>query len=222
MKHASWLGLLLAAAPLLAMHISRSVGVAGFSDDGASVLLMVSEHGPEGGGQLSYRLVSSVEKEEHTFVFSSDFSPGGSEHPQTVTLEACQAGADALKVLLTRLKFSGFTVDRAACKGDRRHSVVTRTSAPEGQRFKGEGQKLALGALRLSVVDGKLTLTGSTGTARLVKFTADQGERMEAVMSPSNRMLLVFTRSPYNEAEFLGAFVSSGGGVADFKPLHAP
>lgn len=220
MKRASWLCLWLAAAPLWAMHITRSVGVLGFSDDGASALLVVEEDGPEGGGRLGYRVVSCVDKGEPSFVVSSDFSPGGAEHPQSVSQAACQSTADTLKALLARLRFTGITVDRASCGPDHRHNVVTRTRAPQGQRFKREGAQLTLGTLRLSVVDGMLTLTGAPGTARLVTLSAQEFGRADAVMSPSNKLLLVWTRSPYNEAELLGAFSSVSGKAADFRPVN--
>jgi hypothetical protein len=203
-----------------AMHITRSVGLAAFSNDGKSVLLHVSEHGPEGGGKQAYRLLSVEHRDgADEFVESSDFSPGNGSTPQVITRPACEAMADRLKARLEKAGMSRMKVDRARCDGKNNSGAVQRVGEDDKSHFRAEGKELALNGFRLAVSAGKLVLKGPGGSAQLMDLKPEELDNVTAVMGPHGALLLLFQRGAYGDQELAGAFHSASGNARDFQRL---
>jgi hypothetical protein len=124
-----WRGLLLpvlvaaGAHAAFAMSIRESKTQIARAPDGAT-LFEVRGHGPEGGGSLGYRVQGKAPADRVDFVLSSDFSPGGSSRPQTVSPAACEQRLGALAAALAKHKFTGVTVHPEACRAEPRSGLV--------------------------------------------------------------------------------------------------
>src|SRR5574339_153059 len=84
-----------AANGAAAMGIRESKTQIARAPDG-SALFEVLGHGPEGGGSIGYRVQGKTSADRVDFLLSSDFSPGGSSRPQTVSREICEQRLGAL------------------------------------------------------------------------------------------------------------------------------
>jgi hypothetical protein len=108
----------------LAMSIETNRTKLARSPDGAT-LYEIRAHGPEGGGSLAYRVQGKAKKDTLDFLVSSDFSPGGTEQPQTVSADECRQRVTALGTEIAKRKIPGVTVHPDACASENRNGVVT-------------------------------------------------------------------------------------------------
>jgi len=106
-----------------AMGIRESKTQIARAPDG-SALYEVLGQGPEGGGSLAYRVQGKTSADRADFLLSSDFSPGGSSRPQTVSREICEQRLGALSAELAKRRFSGVTVHPEACRAKQRSGLV--------------------------------------------------------------------------------------------------
>ena len=111
------------ASGAAAMGIRESKTQIARAPDG-SALFEVLGHGPEGGGSIGYRVQGRTSADRVDFLFSSDFSPGGSSRPQTVSREICEQRLGALAAELAKRKFSGVTVHPEGCRAKDRSGLV--------------------------------------------------------------------------------------------------
>ena len=138
------LGRLLLGASLLvslhrgaqAMGIRTERALLARGADGAA-LYEIRELGPEGGGALSYRIeLRAAEpkadrpREEIDFKVSSDFSPGGSEHPQTISAAVCAERMTGLGAAVAEHKLAGVTLHPERCKQKDREGLVVVAKQP--------------------------------------------------------------------------------------------
>ena len=125
----SWRALLLplllaaGAHAAFAMSIRESKTQIARAPDG-STLFEVDRRGPEGGGSLGYRVQGKAPADRVDFLLSSDFSPGGSSRPQTVSPAACAQRLDALAAELAKRRFTGVTVHPEGCRATPRVGLV--------------------------------------------------------------------------------------------------
>lgn len=123
-----------AANGAVAMAIRESKTQIARGPDG-SALFEVLGHGPEGGGSIGYRVQGKTNADRVDFLLSSDFSPGGSSRPQTVSRQICEQRLGALATELAKRKFSGVTIHPEACSAkDRSGLVVVAKVPPTGGR----------------------------------------------------------------------------------------
>lgn len=93
------------ARPAAAMSIRVSRRPLAWSVDGSKLLAVEVQDGPEGGGSLTYLVVSASAPHYLRFEVSSDFSPGGGGTPQKISSKACRAAMARLARLVTRRQF---------------------------------------------------------------------------------------------------------------------
>jgi hypothetical protein len=94
------------AATANAMHVMHDFIPVAYSPDGAHLLVRAVAHGPEGGGSEAFEIWGPMPPNRVRFEVSSDFSPGGGTHPQTISVGVC---AQHLRELDMALKARGFT-----------------------------------------------------------------------------------------------------------------
>ena len=112
-----------------AMGIRKDSTLLARSGDGAA-LYEVREHGPEGGGALSYRVEAKGRNAAVEFLVSSDFSPGDGSQPQRVSAAACEQRLAALGAELARRKIPGVTVHPQQCRARDRDGLVVVAASP--------------------------------------------------------------------------------------------
>jgi len=105
-----------------------------------AALYEIRERGPEGGGALSYRIElraadpqTDRPREELDFKVSSDFSPGGSQHPQTISAAVCAERMAGLGAALAEHRIPGVTLHVDRCKQKDREGLVV-VAKPAAQR----------------------------------------------------------------------------------------
>jgi hypothetical protein len=116
------LALLLAVRPAAAMHVRTDDTVLARSPDGRSALHELRGHGPEGGGSLAYRIVGGGPRFER--LLASDFSNGGSVHPQIVAAATCTQRLTELAQELDRRGFHGVTARPERCHTRERDGLL--------------------------------------------------------------------------------------------------
>lgn len=184
-----------AAAEAMSIRISRRP--LAWSVDGSKLLAVEVQDGPEGGGSLTYIVVSSSAPHYLRFDVSSDFSPGGGGTPQTITSKACKAAMSKLGKLVTRRQFPGLKLEVGRCA---RKGRVDLVRVPDKQReafdatsFNGVGT-LTLGDLTLKLTLNAATLSQATVTLGSwpMKPPAEVTvEELEVWLEPGHHMLLV-------------------------------
>ncbi|MCC6996138.1 MAG: hypothetical protein IT370_16130 [Deltaproteobacteria bacterium] len=185
------------ARPAAAMSIRVSRRPLAWSVDGSKLLAVEVQDGPEGGGSLTYLVVSASAPHYLRFEVSSDFSPGGGGTPQKISSKACRAAMARLARLVTRRQFPGLALETARCARKDRLDLVR---VPDKQReafaataFNGTGA-LTLGDLTLTLTLDAATLTraGSRLGRWPLKPPPDVTvSELEAWLEPGHRMLLV-------------------------------
>jgi hypothetical protein len=198
--------LLLCAGSASADEIRRDASLLGFSDDGQRALIRQSADGPEGGGELSYVVVTTGGKHFARFVLSSDFSPGVGT-PQRVSVAACKRAA---RKLATQLKgIPGARVQPAQCAKDRSSVVVvgakigtvpTQTLAEAGLSLRTAGDKL------------EVVLGGKAVTSFVTRWPPEVPGRV----GPGGHLVLVLGAGGFQ------ALVSVSGQLAELTPIHPP
>ena len=113
-----------------AMEIRQERRLLARSAKGASALYEVRGFGPEGGGSLTYRIEGKGRRKALEFLVSSDFSPGGSSHPQLVPVGTCEERLDALSAELVKHGFRGVAVSPERCRSPERDGLVTVATLP--------------------------------------------------------------------------------------------
>ncbi len=117
------------APAALAMGVRKDSTLLARSADGAT-LYEVREHGPEGGGALSYRVEGKGRAAATQFLVSSNFSPGDGSRPQRVSAQQCEERIAALGAELARRKIVGVSVHPEHCRTPGRSGLVTATEKP--------------------------------------------------------------------------------------------
>lgn len=112
-----------------AMGVRKDSTLLARSGDGAA-LFEVREHGPEGGGALSYRVEGKRRSAAIEFLVSSDFSPGDGSRPQRVSANECEQRVTALGAELTRRKIASVTVHPENCRAKDRGGLVVVAKNP--------------------------------------------------------------------------------------------
>lgn len=112
-----------------AMGVRKNSTLLARSGDGAA-LFEVREHGPEGGGALTYRVEGKQRSAAVEFLVSSDFSPGNGSRPQRVSATECEQRLTALGAELTRRKIASVTVHPENCRAKRRDGLVVVAKSP--------------------------------------------------------------------------------------------
>ena len=112
-----------------AMGIRKDSRLLAQSGAGAR-LYEVREHGPEGGGALTYRIERPGRAGVVEFLVSSDFSPGGSSRPQLVSAQECEQRLAALNAELARRKIPGVALHPEQCRAEDRDGVVVVATSP--------------------------------------------------------------------------------------------
>jgi hypothetical protein len=115
------------------MHLRTSISVAAFSKDGTSVLLKITEDGPEGGSSTVWT-VTDGSGASKAFGLTNDLSDGASAH-EHIGAADCKATAGALAKRLAAYGFDGVTIKPEACDKDR-GAVVTLSSPDRGEKAK--------------------------------------------------------------------------------------
>lgn len=159
----------LVVVSLLSMSVHYTASVIAWSKDGSSALIERIASGPEGGGSLAYSVWCGGRSFE--VQLSSDFSPGGSELPQTVSVKTCTERVTSLQTALTTRGFDTVKTDATRCK--RRESMVVATESREP-------------APLTQLKSGK-TLSISDGAQVLLETTLPG----TALISPSGTMVLL-------------------------------
>jgi len=129
--------IILLALASLAMSIRTFSSVVAWSSDGDAFLVQSDAQGPEGGGSHAYYLITTKPAAITKALLSSDFSPGGSSHPQTVSARACREAATRLQTALGD-RFPGVTVRPGKCDGKERTAVVAIAKALSSGKLKVE------------------------------------------------------------------------------------
>jgi hypothetical protein len=112
-----------------AMGVRKDSTLLARSDDGAA-LFEVREHGPEGGGALTYRVEGKRRSAAVEFLASSDFSPGNGSRPQRVSATECEQRVTALGAELARRNIAGVTVHPENCRAKHRDGLVVVAKSP--------------------------------------------------------------------------------------------
>ena len=112
-----------------AMGIRKDSRLLARSGDGAG-LYEVREHGPEGGGALTYRIEGKGRTGAVDFLVSSDFSPGDGSQPQRVSVKECEQRIAALGAELARRKIPGVAVHPEQCRAKDRDGLVVVATSP--------------------------------------------------------------------------------------------
>jgi hypothetical protein len=164
------------------MHIRTNVTLVAFSTDGASALLEKKQDGPEGGGSLSYAVVSAEEPYASAFALSSNFSHGGGDRPQSIDAKTCVENAKALRKLLDDKRFEKIEVSPDACSKDRSAIVASRNND-------------TLSSVKLDSDKGHLSF-------KLPAGPVDLGEgdpaTTKAYLSKRRKLLVALQRSEYS------------------------
>ena len=105
------------ALSLRALHTPLVAG-----RNGQAALFLVSTIGPEGGGSIEFLLVTP--KQQSRFVVSSNFSPGGSSHPQTIEESKCRIAVSRLQGALRQAGIVDFASHPDKCHGHAREQVI--------------------------------------------------------------------------------------------------
>ena len=117
------------AMAAVAMHITKDVSLLAWSSDGLSALLSYDADGPEGGGSSGFGVLTCMGEGARVTV-SSDFSNGGSSHPQTITEKSCRDGLTKRDETLKANAFKGITVTPDGCKARTGMVISTATAMP--------------------------------------------------------------------------------------------
>lgn len=184
-----------AAAEAMSIRVERRP--LAWSVDGSKLLAVEIQDGPEGGGSLTYIVVSASAPHYLRFDVSSDFSPGGGGTPQKISSKDCRAAMGRLAKLVTRRQFPGLKLDVGRCARKDRVELVRipdkQREAFEATAFAGTGA-LTLGDLTLKLTLNAATLTQATITLGSwpIKPPPDVTvAELEAWLEPGHRMLLV-------------------------------
>ncbi len=215
------LGLIGIAWPAMAMGFRQEVQPVAWSDDGQSVLLEVTGHGPEGGGYKKFRVVSG--KEEGFMVEpDNDASPGDGSTPQWIPAKQCRKGMKKLAAVLKRLGFGAVEVNLKECDKDDRHGFLKITGKdPRAVRLEGDEGSLEVGGLTISLNGNSLLI--KDGDRQVQEQRELFGVNSLAVyLSPSKRMLLVVGRGDHVTSLLLAVLVRSKEGSKDWKVVVAP
>ena len=120
----------------LAMGIRTERAALAHGANGAT-LYEIRELGPEGGGALTYRVElrskgSRAPGSRSTLEFkvSSDFSPGGSQHPQTVSAAVCTERMAGLESAVTAHEIAGVALHPERCQQNEREGLVVVAKQP--------------------------------------------------------------------------------------------
>jgi hypothetical protein len=126
----------LVSLPAGAMSIRTERALLARGAAGAA-LYEIREFGPEGGGALSYRVElraadrkTNRPREQLDFKVSSDFSPGGTEQPQTVSAAVCAERLAGLGAAVAEHKIPGVTLHPERCKQENREGLVVVAQPP--------------------------------------------------------------------------------------------
>lgn len=194
------------------MHIRTNVEILAFSQDGAAALLEKGEFGPEGGGALSYVLVSAKAAHRLEVTVSSDFSPGDGSRPQRVDVKTCQSALRRLGKVLAEAGVAGVVTHPERCSKRGRLVEVSpkKKEEVEASCFRGDAD-LRLGGLVLRATGTDLVLERDGAPTVVLNRAALRGKgKLGAVLSPSRRLLVVL-RVTADETVAEHVFVSADG-----------
>jgi hypothetical protein len=184
-----------------------------FSRDGSQALMESSDRDrEEGGSRTTYLVIGGGPTVE---AMLSDRISRGSGARQHQGAAECRSEVEKLRKALR-----GFDVklNAAACNKDLRDDLVSLgRHAKDGAQAVGAGQPLAKPGVSFYADGQKLVLTREN-TAAKVLLVQLKGA-VAAAMSPSGRLLLVFTADPAEEETSLAAiFESKSGKLEDLVP----
>jgi hypothetical protein len=123
MIRSAGIAVLVAGASAWGMSVHETSTSLAHSADGQSELFEDDASGPEGGGSTTYRVTGPGAPQR--FVISSDFSPGDSSRPQTVTEKVCRDRLADLRSLLDKRGFKGVAIHPEVCAQKPRLGAVT-------------------------------------------------------------------------------------------------
>lgn len=158
---AAWF--VLTSVNAFAMGVTTRETLHAWSKDGGAALLLVQVQGPEGGGSIAWRVLTS-DGADTTYAVSSDFSPGGSVRPQIIRSRECKKTLTTLEKRLKELSFINFQTRPKDCDTKTRDLSlqITKRHSEEAQdsfrRARPEGLKVNVGRESRIAVSDKLVL----------------------------------------------------------------
>jgi hypothetical protein len=214
------------SAEAFAMHITQNSNLVAWSSDGRSALIEQRERGPEGGGSLTYLLLSGRPVTQESFPLSSDFSNGASTI-ERITVDSCQSAAESLARRLEKEGFTGISVEASRCQQPGRSRTVNVSSAAaelvQVSRLAAHQGRWNAGPVELRADAGKISLWRTKTNQELASFKTDaSAAELIVSASPSQQMILVFkVMDNFGSRPLVGAFVSEGSDYYG-NSYHAP
>lgn len=172
-----------------ALHVRADVGPLAWSADGRSVLLADRHFGPEGGGSLTYLVVSAAAPAVSQFEVSSDFSPGSGSRPQAVPGVVCRRRLMALATLLGEKGFAGVEVETGGCR-ERQRDELVRVAPAQAEAMRGAA--LPPGGAkgwRVTAAKGGVRIAAPGGKGE--RLAARSADAAEAYLSPGGLLLVL-------------------------------
>lgn len=196
-----------------------------WSSDGQSILIEERQSGPEGGGSLAYRLISLHQSIDKTWQVSSDFSDGGSNTHQEVTVAQCQKTVAELQKALLKAEFHDTHVHLDACRSDYRKDLVMVTDgSPESMVSLNNSEHSAVHyewtPKKLNLFIDKKQVKSVPLDEALSQANPDQ---CSLYLSANRKGLVVLERGQYGSS-LLGLFYAPEGDLKKLRqvPLKQP
>ena len=195
------------------------------SKDGKSVLLEEEQHGPEGGGSLTYHLISGGEEEDKTqlsFKISQNFSPGGGAPSswQKISNEQCSKCLKNLQKVLMDRGFHGIKTHPENCKQSR-EALITfdDLNGIKTTEFKDAGPKnLVYGDLTLMFTPEEILLIKDNKVLKTWMHSRPDASSFQAWKSPKGHLMVILMHTTYSSF-IQGVYFSPSGDVKDYELL---
>jgi hypothetical protein len=185
-----------------------------WSTDGLTALVRETTTTPNGGGQRALRLLSRVSPKR---VIVSQIDDPSARRPQKVSDSSCAQRLRSLGRVLEKRGFPGVSVAVTCADRARLVTVGPAASARTADTwFGGDGTSLARDGLSLRLRDSVLELS-SVGTTIGRWPNTPQPLELQAALSPSYSLVVVFHHWPGGNSGVLKVLASKTGLPDDFK-----
>ena len=169
------------------------------SRNGQAALFLVSTIGPEGGGSIEFLLVTL--KQQSRYMVSSNFSPGGSSHPQNIEESKCRIAVSRLQAALRQAGIVDVASHPDKCHGHAREQAIYVSEKSAGITPLSLDYQQRISSTPVLVARGNdLVLHEGEGTTTL-PFTMPKAKSSEvrAFLFRGDRILAVVTSDGLSE-----------------------
>ena len=204
-----------------ALSIRSELVPLAYSDDGATVLVHVIAHGPEGGGEEGFELWGPMPPNRLRFIVSSDFSPGGGSHPQTVAPGQCVHRLTELDQTLAARGFHDITINQLACvKRAGNYLKTQKEAADEVVTSKWTGKVPSRDGYALRATATQLTIMKDATTVCTVENKLRRDFNLHVAGMKPARLVYIIAESAGAGQQLVGLCASTSGGRLQALPIR--